>query len=141
MKTHVKLISLMFMASITIISCGVDDLFNPEEEEEEVLQDYNLDALQGTWKRVGGNNVNNEGMTAIVANNTGKIIDPVKSGFKKDDMKWKEIQPEDSKNYNYFELGSDLNYYYGTMEFGVDDTLRIAISSAGAGNIQKWVHQ
>jgi hypothetical protein len=46
-----------------------------------------------------------------------------------------------SNNYTHSELGSDYNYYPATINFGVDDTLRVNVNNSGAGNIQKWVRE
>ena len=110
-----------------------------EEENEEETPEFDLDNLQGEWIRVGGNNPVNNGMIIKVIENAGEIVDPVESGFKKDDTKWSGIVAVSISKYEYEELGSDYNYYPSQMFFQEDDTLRIDVNNSGAGNYQKWV--
>ncbi|PWK19674.1 hypothetical protein [Xanthomarina spongicola] len=142
MKTINKI--LMALIVVTLISCSDDNPLTDSGQNNNNNNNeptYNLDALQGDWIRVGGNNPNNEGMVVKVTNDKAKILDPVASGFLVDDIKWKTIEAIDEENYNHLELGSDLNYYNGTIEFGVDDTLRISVGSSGPGSVQKWIRQ
>ena len=112
---------------------------NPQTENPETETPNNVEDLQGDWFRVGGNNPANNGMLVRVIEEQGVIILPQDSGFEKEDIKWKDILSTETEKYNYMELGSDYSYYDAQMEIGNDDTLRISVAAAGAGNIQKWV--
>ena len=136
MKTQLKFIYLLVITSFAIVSCSED---NPLFQEQE--QTYSLDDLQGDWIRTGGNNPANNGLKINILNDIGKITDAVQSGFMVGDIKWKDIVGQSSTSYNHKELGSDYNYYTGTIDFSVDDTLRVNVFAAGAGNIQKWVRE
>jgi len=140
MKTQLKFIYLFIITLFTIVSCSEDNLLTPDQEQEE-QQTYSLDDLQGDWIRIGGNNPTNNGIKINVLNDIGKITDAVQSGFMVGDIKWKDIVGQGSGNYTHNELGSDYNYYTGSINFGVDDTLRVNVNAAGAGNIQKWVRE
>ena len=140
MKTQLKFICLLCMASFTIVACSEDNLLDSDQEQEE-QQTYSLDDLQGDWIRIGGNNPTNNGIKINVLNDIGKITDAVQSGFMVGDIKWKDIVGQNSTYYTHSELGSDYNYYSASIDFGVDDTLRVNVNAAGAGNIQKWVRE
>ncbi|PIB30442.1 hypothetical protein [Maribacter sp. 4G9] len=146
MKTIVKTLFVLSFA----MACTTEDTpdipneqqntENPKNENPKTeTTTNNVEALQGDWFRVGGNNPTNNGMLVRVIDEQGVIILAQDSGFDKDDIKWKDILSRDEENYDYSELGSDYNYYNAQMEIGTDDTLRISVAAAGAGNIQKWV--
>jgi hypothetical protein len=140
MKTQLKFTCLLFIALFTIVSCSEDNLLTPDQEQEE-QQTYPLDDIQGDWIRIGGNNPTNNGLKIKVLNNIGKITDAVQSGFMIGDIKWKDIEGQNSTYYTHNELGSDYNYYSASIDFGMDDTLRVNVNAAGPGNIQKWVRE
>ena len=140
MKAQLKFIYLLIITLFTIVSCSEDNLLTPDQEQEE-QQTYSLDDLQGDWIRIGGNNPTNNGIKINVLNDIGKITDAVQSGFMVGDIKWKDIVGQSSTYYTHSELGSDYNYYSASIDFGVDDTLRVNVNAAGAGNIQKWVRE
>ncbi|MBR9853896.1 MAG: hypothetical protein GYB37_04860, partial [Algicola sp.] len=129
MKTTTKIMYLFTLAIITG-SCSSDGNDDPQ---------YNLDALQGKWYRVGGNNPDANGMEVTVTNDQGIITNPANTSLQLNNIKWKDIEATGETNYEHGELGSDGNYYNGSMEMGQDDTLRIRVNSSGAGNVQKWV--
>lgn len=134
MKTQLKFICLL--VSALYLGCESDD-----GSTITLPPQYNLNALQGNWFRVGGNNPNNNGMLVNVNDDAGTIILPQNSGFSEGDLKWKAIVPQNETNYTYQELGSSYNYFDASMSLGSDDTLRISVGASGAGNIQKWVRQ
>ena len=146
MKTIVKILFVLSFAMACTSEESIEIPKEPENTENPQNENpqtetptNNVDALQGDWFRVGGNNPANNGMLVRVFEEQGVIILPQDSGFEKEDIKWKDILSTDSNNYDYLELGSDLNYYDSQMEIGTDDTLRISVAAAGPGNIQKWV--
>lgn len=103
--------------------------------------DNDLTRLEGSWIRIASNNPNSDGIIITLTDTDGIIKDKAGSGFQNGDAKWANIESVDSENYIYEELGSDYNYYGGTMILRSDDTLRISVSSSGAGNVQKWVRE
>lgn len=147
MKRFSKILFVVYLA----MACTTEDApeidqreenqDNPQTENPQTEAPNNVDELQGDWFRVGGNNPINNGMLVRVVNDQGLIVLPQNSGFKKEDIKWKEILSTSTNTYEYSELGSDDNYYDAQMELGIDDTMRISVASAGAGNIQKWVRK
>ena len=146
MKTIVKtLFVLLFTMACTTedapeIPKEQQNTENPKNENPKPeTPTNNVEALQGDWFRVAGNNPSNNGMLVRVIEEQGVIILAQDSGFDKDDIKWKDILSRDEENYDYSELGSDYNYYNAQIEIGTDDTLRISVAATGAGNIQKWV--
>ena len=132
MKTTTKIMYLFTLAFI-VGSCSSDG------ENDDPQPQYNLDALQGKWYRVGGNNPDANGMEVTVTNDQGVLTDPANTSLQVNNIKWKDIEATGETNYEHGELGSDQNYYSGFMEMGSDDTLRISVNSPGAGNVQKWV--
>ncbi|MFB6318153.1 hypothetical protein [Saccharicrinis sp. FJH54] len=124
-------LTLLFLSSCEEKTCDCENNNNEVPE-----------ALQGKWVRVESNNVNNDGMVIKVANNQGIILS-VKEvlSFNVGDIKWKDITPAGSDMYTYEELGSDNNYYPAEITLENDTTLMISVSSAGAGNEQKWVKE
>lgn len=132
MKTFMKFICLLFLS--LIFSCSSED------DDAGPIQ-YNLDAIQGDWYRVGGNYPEYNGMLVKVVDDIGTVILPAGSAFNIGDMKWKNIIGQANSTYSHKEMGSDANYYDATMKLGVDDTLRVFVGNAGAGNEQKWVRQ
>ena len=131
MKTKTKII-YMFTLALIVGSCSSDG-------NDDAQPQYNLDALQGKWYRVGGNNLDANGMEVTVTNDQGVLTDPANTSLQVDNIKWKDIEATGETNYEHGELGSDQNYYNGFMELSSDDTLRIRVNSPGAGNVQKWV--
>lgn len=103
--------------------------------------DFNLDNIQGIWVRIGGNNPVNNGIKVKVADFDGKVIDKSHSEYHVGEIKWKEIIAKSENDFDHLELGSDRNYYPGSIEIGMDDTLRLWVEAAGLGNIQKWVRE
>ena len=132
MKNTLKLIGILFLS--LPLSCSSDADSQPPQQ-------YNLDAIQGDWYRVGGNNPDYNGMLVNIVNNSGTVLIPAGSSFKIGDIKWKDIEGQDNNKYTHKELGSDSKYYDASMRLGTDDTLRIDVGNAGAGNEQKWVRQ
>tara|TARA_R110002051_G_scaffold325766_1_gene430973 strand:- start:64 stop:1317 length:1254 start_codon:yes stop_codon:yes gene_type:complete len=136
-------LKILFVAYLSM-SCTTEDTLEIDKKEEiqenpQTETPNNVDDLQGDWFRVGGNNPSNNGMLVRVVNDQGLIVLPQDSGFKKEDIKWKDILSTETTDYIYMELGSDYNYYNAQMEIGSDDTLRISVATAGVGNVQKWV--
>ncbi len=162
-----SIVSILVLATIFFLtllgSCSPEDLLAPKDFEQSSDQNQNdnntnndgndnnndgsdtsefsLDNIQGDWFRIGGNNPNNNGMKLTVTDNSGKIIEPEKSGFKVGDIKWKDIKGTDVNKYTHLELGSDYSYYSASFEFGVDDTLRVQVDLAAVGDFQKWVRE
>lgn len=132
MKNTLKIIGILFLS--LLLSCSSDD-------DSPSQQQYSLDPIQGDWYRVGGNYPEYNGMLVNIANNTGTVIIPAGSSFNNGDIKWKDIEGVDTNKYTHQELGSDSQYYDAAMRLGIDDTLRIIVGNAGAGNEQKWVRQ
>lgn len=131
MKT-IKHIYKTLLVLLIVYSCtSNDDVSNNTPQNI-------LDNIQGDWFRVKSNNPVNDGMLVNVDEDSGSIVNPIQSGFQIGDIKWKNIFSSDGFNFNYEELGSDLNYYESQMELGSDDTLRITVNSSGTGNLQKW---
>lgn len=121
------------MALLFTTSC---DLTNGPGENEN-----DLTRLEGSWIRIASNNPSSDGIIITLTDTDGIIKDKAGSGFQNGDAKWADIESVDSENYIHQELGSDYNYYGGTMILRSDDTLRISVSSSGAGNEQKWVRE
>ncbi|AFL81569.1 hypothetical protein Aeqsu_2106 [Aequorivita sublithincola DSM 14238] len=139
MKTiQIKFKTLLFalLVGIAFTSCSKDD-------EQSINSNLNLDQIQGSWTRVGGNQPANNGMKINVSGNSGVITYKAPGNsveLQIGDVKWKDIVAQDETNYRYEELGSNGSYYPSSLTFGVDDTLRISVDAApGAGYIQKWV--
>jgi hypothetical protein len=118
---------------LLITSCSSDDESNNEQPQN------NLNALQGNWFRVGGDNIHKYGMMVNVNTNSGKIQLPQQSGFLVNDLKWKDIVAQNATTYSFQELGTDYNYSSSTMVLTSDDTLRISVNASGSATIQKWV--
>ncbi|WP_452229110.1 hypothetical protein [Lacinutrix sp. MEBiC02404] len=137
-KNNLSLLLLTILTMVSV-SCSIDSIENNDDDPQQ--QSTSLDALQGNWVRVGGNNPTNNGLKVNVQNNIGKVTDPQQSGFLAGDVKWKDMFGLGSGEYTHQELGSDYNYYPATIKYGVDDTLRIDVNHSGAGNIQKWVRE
>lgn len=97
-----------------------------------------LAKIAGDWIRIGGNNARNEGMEVQVDGNTGTVTDPASSGFRSGDVKWDQITPRGNSAFEHLELGSDGNYYDGTITLLNDTTLAVSVASAGTGNEQTW---
>ena len=97
-----------------------------------------LAKLKGKWKREKSNNPDNDGMVVEVEGANGKIVEPAKGGFAKEDIKWKRIKNIGPNKYAYSELGSDGTYYSAVMKQIGNDLLKINIGSAGEGNDQTW---
>lgn len=133
----IKPVMILLMLLFTFLSCELVEDETIEESQQE--EEYNLEELQGNWIRVGGNNPINNGMTIEVLENQGTIINPVESGFEKNDIKWLDIRAISEMNFEYKELGSDSNYYPSLLFFQEDDTLRVDVNHSGAGNYQKWI--
>ncbi|MBU2940548.1 hypothetical protein KO494_13450 [Lacinutrix sp. C3R15] len=133
-------ILLLTILTIFMVSCNIDD-FEPMDNEQEQEQTFALDDLQGDWIRVGGNNPVNNGLKVNVQNDLGILTDAQQSGFVEGDIKWKNIVGLGNGAYTHDELGSDYNYYSATIQYGVDDTLRVDVNHSGLGNIQKWVRE
>lgn len=133
---QIKFKTLLFalLIGMAFTSCSKDDEQNTNS---------NLDSIQGTWTRVGGNNPANNGMVIKLDNNSGVVIEKAPSNSPEiaiGDIKWKDIVANGNMKYRYEELGSNGSYYPSSMEFGVDDTLRISVDAQpGIGYIQKWV--
>lgn len=136
MKTISKFLYL-FILSIAIIGCtnSDDDTGGGDQPDPQ----YNLDAIQGNWFRVGGNNPNNNGMKINVTNNQGKITESSNSNYPLNSIKWKDIEATAENEYEHLELGSDGLYYDAIMQLGQDDTLRIYVGIVAPGSEQKWV--
>ena len=122
MKTIVKtLFVLLFTMACTTedapeIPKEQQNTENPKNENPKPeTPTNNVEALQGDWFRVAGNNPSNNGMLVRVIEEQGVIILAQDSGFDKDDIKWKDILSRDEENYDYSELGSDYNYYNAQM--------------------------
>ncbi|MFH4968066.1 hemopexin repeat-containing protein [Gaetbulibacter sp. M240] len=98
-----------------------------------------LYSLKGTWIRIGGNNDDADGMTVTVNNTEGTIENPAKTPLKKGDLKWKNIEIQDSKSIKHQELGSNYSYYDAKMIFVHKDTMKLNVLASGAGNYQIWV--
>ncbi len=128
MKTTIKFTYLLILVIIAG-SCSKKDDTPP----------FNLDALQGKWYRIGGNNPGANGMEITVTHDQGVITNQANTSLPLNGTKWKDITATRENSYEHGELGSDGNYYNGFMELGVDDTLRIWVNHIGAGNEQKWV--
>ena len=139
-KKHTKFGLFLATLIFVFISCTEDSLNSLNENPQE-QQTYPLDDIQGNWIRIGGNNPTNNGLKINVLDNVGKITDAVQSGFMVGDIKWKDIEGQSSTYYTHRELGSDYNYYSASIDYGVDDTLRVNVNATGAGNIQKWVRE
>ncbi|GGG44440.1 hypothetical protein [Bizionia arctica] len=142
MKTLQKIslgVFFMITLSFLITSCSIDSLDSNDDQQQQ--QTYPLDDLQGNWIRIGGNNPTNNGMKLNVLDNIGEITFAAQSEFNIGDIKWKDIEGQSSGNYTHRELGSDYSYYAASIDFGVDDTLRVNVNNSGAGNIQKWVRE
>lgn len=129
---------LLITLSLVFVSCSEETL---DLNDDWPQQTYSLDAIQGNWIRIGGNYPANNGMKVNVNNDLGKLTDANNSDFTNGDLKWKDIVALGSGQYSYKELGNDYNYYPSTINFGIDDTLRVSVNNAGAGNIQKWVRE
>lgn len=121
---------LLAFSAILVISCSKDD------DSEGV---NTLDALQGKWFRAYSNNPSADGMEVTVRDNQGELTDPANANMPINSIKWKDITATTQNEFEHQELGSDGNYYEGSMELGQDDTLRIYVEYSGAGNAQKWV--
>ncbi|MEL6676759.1 MAG: hypothetical protein AAFR61_31405 [Bacteroidota bacterium] len=126
---------LIMLALVFLPACS---LLNPGEGPN---GNNNLDDLEGQWIRIASNNPASDGMIIEMSGNSGTIIDKAGSGFSVGDIKWKDIEAVDGENYLHSELGSDYNYYAGSIELRGDDTLRVSVASSGAGNVQKWVRE
>lgn len=98
-----------------------------------------LSKLEGTWVRVESNNPVNDFMKIEVVGNTGTVVDDATSGFNVGDVKWQTISPNEGETFTHSELGSDYNYYDGTITIVNDDELSISVNNSGAGNTQKWL--
>lgn len=136
MQIKFKTLFILLLVGLAFASCNKDD-------EQSTNSNFNLDQIQGSWTRVGGNNPTNNGMKINVSGNTGVVTFKAPSNGAEPqigDVKWKDIVAQDETNYRYEELGSNGSYYPSSLIFGVDDTLRISVDAQpGAGFIQKWV--
>ncbi|MFK7814519.1 MAG: hypothetical protein AB8B59_18630 [Maribacter sp.] len=139
-KLHIL---LLLMGFITISSCTADAVERIFDELEELNEPNNVsvDNLKGDWERVSSSNSSANGMIIRVVKNSGEVTNKSQSPFDVGDIKWKDIDAVDEENYIHEELGSDGNYYNGTMIFSQDDTLRISVQASGAGAVQKWVRK
>ncbi|MCX7548350.1 hypothetical protein OS188_10355 [Xanthomarina sp. F1114] len=129
---------LLLSLSLVSVSCSEETL-DPNNNNNQ--PSVSLHDIQGDWIRIGGNNPTNNGMKINVNEDIGTITDKQQSGFSDGDIKWMDIVGQGSGNYTHQELGSDYNYYPATINFGVDDTLRVDVNHSGAGNLQKWVRE
>ena len=98
-----------------------------------------LDKLQGPWTRIESNNPQADFMRVEVDGDEATITDKANSGFSLGDIKWRSITASGNDLYSHQELGSDNNYYDGTITLVNDSTLEISVVSSGSGNTQKWV--
>ena len=98
-----------------------------------------LDKLQGPWTRIESNNPKADFIKVDVEGDQAKITDKAQSGFNVGDIKWNSITASGNNLYSHQELGSDGNYYDGTIAMVNDSTLEISVASSGSGNTQKWV--
>ncbi|MEO0897641.1 MAG: hypothetical protein AAFY71_14650 [Bacteroidota bacterium] len=128
----VALIMASLLSSCSLINGG--EMVDPDDNEEA------LKKMAGVWYRVKSNNPANDGMQLTVVGDQGTITDFPRGGFNVGDVKWRDLLTTGDNSFDYFELGSDGQYYEASMRIDGDTTF-ITIVSSGAGNIQKWVKE
>ena len=130
MKITMKFIALLLLT--LFLSCSSDDDGDKKPKN-------NLEQIQGSWVRVGGNNPQYDGMVVNVQNDNGVISISGNFPFPAGKVKWRNIIAQDEK-YIIEDLFDNGNYTRdGILKLGVDDTLRISHPGSGPGSAQKWV--
>jgi hypothetical protein len=108
--------------------------------------------IMGEWQRLDSNKPDNDGMNLIVDTSGGlgygrlSFLPTPNAYFDLGDEKWKEIRPTVDSSYTYRDLGSDGNYYNGTMRLtedvdGLYLDLKVESPFEGYGNTQRWYKQ
>jgi len=132
---NVKLRYFLFLFLLSIISSC--ELFEEGDDDDETP--IAISQIQGDWIRINSNNSSNDFMQIKVTGTNGVISFPASSGFADGAVKWQNISPANATSYTHEELGSDGNYYDGTITVLNDSTVNIAVANSGAGNNQTWV--
>lgn len=141
-RTNIEKVLFFGLMLITLIfsACSKDQVIDTIDTIEEAIEEeLKLDNLNGKWIRIASNNPGSDGMIVDMKGTLGQMTNKAGSGFEVGDIKWNNITAVDKEHFKHEELGSDYQYYAATMELRTDDTLRIAVGSSGAGNVQKWV--
>lgn len=111
---------------------------------------YNLELLQGTWRRISGNNPDADSMLLKVQGTSAVILyAPPYSNFSRGEQKWTRITPVVApNNFTLLDKSTDDNQWGATILveiFERDTIVQFSLKSdkylAAPGGIQVWVRE
>lgn len=96
--------------------------------------------LTGEWVRISSNKPLYDSMRIVVEENDGRILALPDSNpyFQPGDLKWINIRPINDSLFSHEELGSDANYYPGSIRLHTNDSLTLVVEPEALGNRQVW---
>lgn len=95
------------------------------------------DVACGTWTRDASANGTNEGMQVRVAGDRAIVTNPAAGRYAVGDVLWQNIAPG-GEQATLDVLGSDGNYYPGSLAALTSSSLRLTVDVSATGNEQTW---
>ncbi|MFK7797017.1 MAG: hypothetical protein AB8E82_06155 [Aureispira sp.] len=114
------------------------------------LPNYNLEELQGNWRRVSGNNTEADSMLLQISGSSAVILyAPVNSDFSNNELKWTGIAPVVfPRDFTFMDKSIDGNFWAANIfvERVENDSIKsfTVVSDAFAaapGGEQEWVRE
>lgn len=97
-------------------------------------------SLSGEWIRISSNKPMYDSMRVLVENDQGRILYLPDSTpyFQPGDLKWIDITRVSEGLYSHKELGSDGQYYPGSIRVHTNDSITLVVEPEAMGDRQVW---